>query len=709
MSPNGNFGSQGEADFELGLVWDERQKSFDLFLRFTLGMREDHIRAPREQVHIDLDRLKALRRDPAGYADELTNALFAPEELKNFYHEVMARVHGNVPVHLRLHLDAPDVYHSVRWELLRDPEHPESHLGTSPRVLLSRYLLSNEWRAIKEVNDADLKALAVIAAPSDLDRFELPGRTIADVKREEEVPIAAAALKKYAPRFLSDPGTATIGRIMEELEKGVDVFYLLAHGGLMVGDVPFLLLEAEDGTAEPVDARRLEEVFRDLRRPPALVFLNSCRSAGSGPSARSDDAGLLAALGPRLARAGVPAVVAMQDNVTMQTARAFAQSFFDEFAEGGVVDAAVAMARSHIRERADWWVPVLFSRLRSGRIRYPSGFLSGARQAWDDLAPMASAGKLTPVLGPGLADGIVGSRSEIAANWARRWQMPLPRSAAHDLAQVSQFLKVNTKPGRVPVEIVNYLKTQLAERKQNAREGDPFFDVADDLIGGDRPELAIMEAGRHARRDPDDPYRVVASLKVNVFVTTGWTGLLQAALEAAGKRPFTLTFPWSPGFKEWSKDALYRSWARSYITQEPTVQAPLVYHLFGRLEEPASLVLTQDDYFDWLTAWTEAQPAPRGIPPRVKSALSSNSLLFLGYFLDDWDFRIVFQSIRAYVLQPPRNGHIGVQMRPRGQIVEREAAQRYLESYFGSDKIDIFWVSTPTFVKEMHKRLNLQT
>jgi hypothetical protein len=708
MSTNGNFGTQEEADFELGLVWDERQESFDLFLRFTLGMREDQICAPREQVHINLDRLSALRHNAEGYAEELTDALFAPDELKTFYAEAMARVHGDVPVHLRVHLNAPDVYHSVRWELLRDPEHRESHLATSPRVLLSRYLLSNEWRAIKEVREEDLKALAVIAAPSDLNSFKLPGRAIADVNRDEEVQIAAAALSKYAPRFLSDPGTATIGRIVEELEKGVDVFYLLAHGGL-ASDVPFLLLETDDGTAEPVDARRLEEVFRDLRRPPSLVFLNSCRSAGSGAGGSSDDAGLLAALGPRLARAGVPAVVAMQDNVTMQTARTFARSFFDEFAQGGVVDAAVALARGNIRERKDWWVPVLFSRLRSGRIRNPSGLLSGARQAWDDLASMTSASKLTPVLGPGLADGIVGSRSEIAANWARRWQMPLPSAAAQDLAQVSQFLKVNTQPGRVPVEIVNYLKTQLAERKQNAREGDPFFDVADDLITGERPELAIMEAGRHARLDPDDPYRVVAALNVKVFVTTAWTGLLQAALEAAGKTPFTLTFPWSPGFKEWSKDGSYRSWARSYTAQEPTVQSPLVYHLFGRLEEPASLVLTQDDYFDWLTTWTRAQPSSRAIPPRVKSAFSSNSLLFLGYFLDDWDFRIVFQSIRGYVLQPPRNGHIGVQMRPRGQIVEREAAQRYLESYFGSDKIDIFWVSTASFVQEMHQRLKLQS
>ena len=41
-------------------------------------------------------------------------------------------------------------------------------------------------------------------------------------------------------------------------------------------------------------------------------------------------------------------------------------------------------------------MPVLFSRLRSGRLRYPSSLLGSASKAWDDLKAMADAGKLTP-------------------------------------------------------------------------------------------------------------------------------------------------------------------------------------------------------------------------------------------------------------------------------------------------------------------------
>ena len=119
-------------------------------------------------------------------------------------------------------------------------------------------------------------------------------------------------------------------------------------------------------------------------------------------------------------------MIAMQNNLKVATAREFASAFFEEFARTSIVDVAAAAARGRIRDRRDWWVPVLFSRLRSGRLRYPSGFIGGDEAAWDNLGAMVRANQLTPVLGPGLADGLVGARREIAQRWAKRWQMPRP-------------------------------------------------------------------------------------------------------------------------------------------------------------------------------------------------------------------------------------------------------------------------------------------
>lgn len=152
-----------------------------------------------------------------------------------------------------------------------------------------------------------------------------------------------------------------------------------------------------------------------------------------------------------------------------------------------------------------------------------------------------------------------------------------------------------------------------------------------------------------------------------------------------------MMFPWNESVEQ------------QRLRVSPTFERPLVYHLYGRLDSPGSLVLSEDDYFDWLTAWISS---PRSIPAAVKKALTAQSLFFLGYSLDDWDFRVIFQSIKSFggAGLLARNLHIGVQLSPEGQVIEPEAAQEYLESYFGRDKINIYWGDTRRFLDELRRR-----
>ena len=74
----------------------------------------------------------------------------------------------------------------------------------------------------------------------------------------------------------------------------------------------------------------------------------------------------------------MPAVVAMQGNISMTTAAAFTQAFFRAWTTDGLVDRATAVARAAVRERPDWWVPALFMRLKSGRLWYMPGIAPAA-------------------------------------------------------------------------------------------------------------------------------------------------------------------------------------------------------------------------------------------------------------------------------------------------------------------------------------------
>jgi hypothetical protein len=72
--------------------------------------------------------------------------------------------------------------------------------------------------------------------------------------------------------------------------------------------------------------------------------------------------------------------------------------------------------------------------------------------------------------------------------------------------------------------------------------------------------------------------------------------------------------------------------------------------------------------------------------------------------MDDWDFRILFRSIVSREGEEVRRRyfHVGVQVSPEeGRFLEADAARAYLDSYFGSDKISIYWGSAEDFAREL--------
>ena len=171
--------------------------------------------------------------------------------------------------------------------------------------------------------ESDLRALVVVADPSDAARFGL-----APVNREQELAAARAGLGEIPARELATRGQVTLNNIVAALREGYDVLYLVAHGKLVDG-VPWLFLEKEDGATERVPGQDLVTRIYELEDRPRLAVLVSCQSAGAGTvEPVAQDHGALAGLGPRLAEAGVPAVIAMQGNVTMRTAATFMPVFF---------------------------------------------------------------------------------------------------------------------------------------------------------------------------------------------------------------------------------------------------------------------------------------------------------------------------------------------------------------------------------------------
>jgi hypothetical protein len=615
--------------------------------------------------------------------------------------------------------------HRLRWETLRNPR-DGSPLLTDENIVFSRYLSSMDWRPVGLRPRSALRALVVVAGPTDVGEFG--SRTLAPVDVAGEVARAREGLAPIPTTVLGADVRATEENLFEKLHGAPDIFYLICHGYRMRGSDPILLLEKDDGTAAPLRAGALVERIRGLRQVPRLVVLASCQSAGDPDDRHSDDGGVLAALGPRLAEAGIPAVLAMQGDVSMTTVARFMPAFFRELQRDGQIDRAVAAARSAVRGRTDWWVPALFMRLRSGRIWYTPGVSMRGEtfEKFPSLIDEIANRTCTPILGPGLTDQLLGSRQQIAQRWAKNFHFPMAPHFRDDLPQVAQYLSVDQYRLFPSNELRRYLCTELVGQ---------YGDELPEVYRGARPEdvslgqlLSDTWRVRHAS-GAVDPFAILAELPLPLYVTTQPWNLLAEALRAAGRYPRVETCrwkrleddPWDPELDLDGPDWAFQQdtdpdaraamraagWPTSVFERghgyRPDPRNPLVYHLFGHGARPRSWVLTEDDYFDFLIGATRDKDL---IPVRVRRSFADSSLMFLGFRLDEWDFRVLYRSILSQ--EGNRRGHhtnVAVQIDPEeGRITEPDRAREYLERYFQTSDITIYWGSIESFVKELHDR-----
>jgi hypothetical protein len=174
---------------------------------------------------------------------------------------------------------------------------------------------------------------------------------------------------------------------------------------------------------------------------------------------------------------------------------------------------------------------------------------------------------------------------------------------------------------------------------------------------------------------------------------------MQLALEAkVGKPVRRFTVDWR---KPLQPDA-----ARPHFDFDPpaTADDPVVVHLFGSDADLLSLVITEDDYLDYLSRI--ARDFEYLLPTSVHAALASTTLLFLGYRLEDLDLKVILRGLLPK-LDLERWGmlHVAVQLEdtPEDPAKQREMVQ-YLERYFSRSKIDVYWGSTQQFVADLHAR-----
>ncbi len=345
--------------------------------RYSLDMRFWHpgaatdtrpLAGQRITVHFGWTDLLVNRLNPIGYGTILGESLLESQAARDAYIQSrqMARA-GENSLRFSLALDpaAPEL-HDICWETLRLLKE-DLPLAMQEKVLFSRYLSSTDWQLVSTIPKSSLRALAFIVAPHNISTYEPSSRRLSPIDVPLELEVLRKGLGDISLEVIAEPEQATISNLMSRLRDGYDILYFVCHGELIKGR-SILYMADEDGLTLPTEGRLLVSELLDLPQFPRLVMLISCQSAGSYGASGSAGGGILAALGPQLAAGGVPAVLAMQGNITMETASRFIPTFFEELQREGQIDRAVAVARRVVSARPDAWMPTLFLRLRSGRL-----------------------------------------------------------------------------------------------------------------------------------------------------------------------------------------------------------------------------------------------------------------------------------------------------------------------------------------------------
>ncbi|MDJ0769180.1 MAG: TIR domain-containing protein [Ilumatobacter sp.] len=291
-----------------------------------------------------------------------------------------------------------------------------------------------------------------------------------------------------------------------------------------------------------------------------------------------------------------------------------------------------------------------------------------------------------PILGSGMTNWLVGSRKLLAQEWAQQYNYPLHLGRRDDLPQVAQYISVTEKDAVMREDLGEFYRTQLASSFPDAVNGHADKRLDDIIVDVWKHESGEMVA---------EPHRVLAGMPCKIYITAQPTGLLREALIAQGKSPREDFCRW----KEEAEDDWPPSPFESQKPYKPSVAEPLVFHVFGTLDYSDSIVITEDDYFDFLGAVAEE---PDLIPHQVRELIAESSLLFLGFGLQDWDVRVLLRALVSPQIADDleRKKHVAAEIDPADNAEFADGAREYLKDYFGRGRkpsIDIFWSSVEAF------------
>ena len=182
---------------------------------------------------------------------------------------------------------------------------------------------------------------------------------------------------------------------------------------------------------------------------------------------------------------------------------------------------------------------------------------------------------------------------------------------------------------------------------------------------------------------PGKVHCLLAAWPLKVVLTTNFDNHMERAFTLAGK--------------DAEKKVYNRFGDQEQIQADPTIDSPLVYKLHGSLNDMDSMVLTEDNYIDFLLSLIEGNPK---VPDTISRIFRTCSLLFIGYGLKDWNIRVLLRHLR-------KNDIRSFAIQHDQKAVTDETAAREWDSmvlYWEHKKLSVYNCDALAFLRELNRR-----
>lgn len=194
---------------------------------------------------------------------------------------------------------------------------------------------------------------------------------------------------------------------------------------------------------------------------------------------------------------------------------------------------------------------------------------------------------------------------------------------------------------------------------------------------------------------PSPLLKTIAKLPFKLIITTNYDRLFELALVET-KKDFTIIIQNTLGFEnnpsmiqKLTDLSRYEGCILYKIHGTFNGMSKLDFNHIGDIDE-SMIIITEDDYIKFLTIM-DKETERIGVPRQISSKLTYSTLLFLGYSLEDWDFRIIYKGLIETLPKQQARKSFAIQKNPSKFWVE----------FWRSKGVEIYDIDLYDFAEEL--------